>query len=160
MSKVTISDLQEKYGSSLVRNCVKLYADGKLDEFVDDVLKIKEILNSSSDYVLVFPDSKSLSKFYSLGDSFILYNLGGYVSFVEKKSIDDLNVSGLEELSKKVSKIICVFDDSAEAQITYNALCSRLKNVEVLMMPFGISAKGPQSTDEYTFNSVLRSILR
>lgn len=160
MSRTTISDLQDKYGASLVRNCVKLYADGKLDDFVNDMLKIKEILSENSEIILVFPDSKSLSKFFSLGDSYVLYNLGGYVSFIEKKTLDDLNIAGLEKLSENANKVVCVFDDSVEAQITYNELCARLKKVEVVMMPFGISARGPQSTDEYTFQSVLKSILR
>ncbi|MCS7318069.1 MAG: hypothetical protein NZZ41_07190 [Candidatus Dojkabacteria bacterium] len=160
MTRITISELQDKYGSSIVRNCVKLFAEGKLDDFINDISQIKNILNSNQDYILVFPDSKSLSKFYSLGDSFVLYNLGGYVSLIENKKIDDLNISDLENISKNAEKVVCVFDDSAEAQITFNELCSRLSWVQVVMMPFGVSARGPQSTDEYTFQSVLRSILR
>lgn len=164
MSISSIKDFESKYSKSIAKYIVKMYfsEDYDVEEFITDVQDFVTLLSSkSSKTYLVFPDPKDISKFIDYIKDYNIICTNGYVSGIEGKTCDHI-LSRFEDVADG-STVICVFDGSPEADVTFECINGHLtydRNCKVVRMPFGVSAFSPSKTDEYTFQVTLSEILK
>lgn len=165
MSIQSPKDFENKYNKSIAKYIVKMYyseENNDIDEFLLDVKDYVNFLsNKKNSAYLVFPDPKDVSKFINYVYNFNILCINGYVSGIEKKTCHDV-LSYFDNVNSG-DVVICVFDASPEADVTFECISNHLiydRNCKVIRMPFGVSAFSPSKTDDYTFEITLHELLK
>ncbi|MEM4484111.1 MAG: hypothetical protein QXS19_09355 [Candidatus Methanomethylicia archaeon] len=160
----SIKDFESKYSKSIAKYIVKMYfSEGSdIEEFITDIKDFVALLShKNSNTYLVFPEPKDISKFIDYIKDYNIICTNGYISGIEGKTCE--HVLSYFDGVRDGSNVICVFDSSPEADVTFECVSSYLareRNCKVIRMPFGVSAFSPSKTDEYTFQVTLSEILK
>lgn len=151
-----IREFEKKYGKSIAKKVVDIIFRGDINEFTSDVLLLENFIKRRKGRVSVlFPDIKNLSKFIDVAEILnVLYLSKGYFSTIENNSDTFDSLKGKLEDGDVV---LCAFDDSPEANVTFDMLQEYYPNVRFERMPIGLAIQ-THKTDEETFAKIAYSL--
>lgn len=150
------NEFQEKWGKPQFKLAAKLVAAGHAREFAEDLLSLPPLFELGNKYTILVRDSNTAAKLIGRVPSNFNILATNYISAVEDISSEDLKISELENYSG-----ICLFmyEDTPEAEVTKSYIKQRFPNIQFLDIRYGISAKDPAGTDDYTLIRTISDIL-
>ena len=150
------NEFQEKWSKSHFKLAAKLVANGHAREFAEDLLALPPLFNPDNKYTILVRDANTAAKLIGrVPDNFNILATS-YISAVEDISPEDLKVSELENYT---GTCLFMYEDTPEAEVTKSYIKQRFPHIQFLDIRYGISAKDPASTDDYTLIRTISDIL-
>lgn len=149
-------EFEEKWGKAAFKIAAKLVASEQVEEFIEDLESLPALFDKSNKTTLLVRDSNTAAKLVSRIPPGINILPTQYISAVEEISADKLNVGPLADYD---GTCIFMYEDTPEAQVTKEYIMARFPNLCYKDIQYGVSAKKPADTDDYTLSKVLTNIL-
>lgn len=150
------NEFQEKWGKPQFKLAAKLVANGYATEFVEDLLSLPPLFDPANKYTILVRDSNTAAKLIGRIPANFNILATNYISAVEDIKSEDLKVSELENYT---GTCLFMYEDTPEAEVTKSYIKQRFPEIRFLDIQYGISAKDPASTDDYTLIRAIGDIL-